>query len=222
MKAVILLVLLTTQTFVDSDKLESIQSVQIDKSDYRYNDNLESYMNCEELTIWSMPFENISCSSVLHAQGTSNYDVANLSDHNLQTAWIEGDAEYGIGTKIEVTFNYDAHSFFGSAYQFYGVINVFNGYCKSLKSWQENSRVKTFKVYFNDTAICFVDLVDTWHFQYFDISKFFRNAYLDKNKEAPYEINEGDRLIFEVTAVYEGSKYKDVGISEFMIEGAKN
>jgi len=203
-------------------ELEGISAIEADTSNYEYEESIEAYKTAEMWTIWTSPFSNGSASSRLKSQKSNSYSVDKLSDFDLNTAWIEGKSDYGIGEQIEFVFEYPKHAYFGSAYQFYGRVNLFNGYCKSMKTWEENSRVKTLKVYFNDTPIALVELVDTWQFQYFDFSHFFRNHYINENLNAPYEVKEGDKLMFEIVDVYKGSKYSDVGFSEFMYRGASN
>jgi hypothetical protein len=92
-------------------------------------------------------------------------------------------------------------------------VEVFNGYCKSESIWKANSRVKRLKMYYNDIPVCIVELADTWQHQSFDIGKFFlSNQY----PEAPFQLSNGSSLKFEIMDIYEGDKYKDVAISEFV------
>lgn len=143
----------------------------------------------------------IKCSSTLPNQGAVSYVATNLDDAKLNTAWCEGDSEYGIGTTIEYTIK----TSFGTILQ--GESNtisaeIVNGYYKNEKSYLENSRVKSFNCYLNNKLIAVIELND------------FRGT---QNFELVENIKKGDVLKFEITDVYKGTKYKDVLITEFRL-----
>jgi hypothetical protein len=208
-----------------SIELEKFGARILDSSDYRYRTTLKAY-NVDEVQVdwqmWSKPIGTPEATSCLTAQGKNKYLITNLIDYNLSTAWIEADTGYGLGESFSFTINYQDGASFATAYEFYGVINIFNGYCKSLKTWEENSRVKSLKVSLNNKPLCYIQLLDTWQFQTVDISLLFKNRYMKTNMQAPHEIKQGDNLKFEIVEVYPGSKYKDTAISGFFAEGAKN
>jgi len=207
---------------VFSQNVEIIRSTQIERSSDIYENSIMGYKANEFWGIWTMPIGDAFSTSELKPQGQINYSIKNISDYNLNTAWIEGANHYGIGEKFGFVLNFPDNTEYGGAYQFHGIVNLFNGYCKSHETWEQNSRVRTLKVYYNDITVCIVELIDTWHFQYFDIWKFFKNKREDKYLDAPFEIKQGDSLTFEILDVYSGAKYTDVAISEFMAEGAGN
>ena len=128
-------------------------------------------------------------SSTLAAQGNKNYNVKNISDGNPMSAWVEGKADYGIGESFEIRAA--------------GVNSIYNGYQSSPKNWLENSRVKRFKVYRNNTPICFLDLTDEMGGQQFELPG--HNNY-NQAKEYTFK--------FEIVDVYKGTKWPDVAISE--------
>jgi hypothetical protein len=222
MKIPILIFFSSIALWTFSQDLEIIKAKQIESTSDIYENDIEGYKTNEFWGIWTMPIGDAYSTSELKSQGQVNYFIKNISDYNLNTAWIEGKPDYGIGEQFGFTFNFPENTEYGGAYQFYGIVNLFNGYCKSLETWQQNSRVKNLKVYYNRIPICIVDLIDTWHFQYFDIGKFFKYKRDKKFMNAPFEIRQGDKLTFEIIDVYPGNKYKDVAISEFMAEGAGN
>ncbi len=208
------------QVDVDSD---TIIAKTVDVASDNFEKDIASYKVSEFWPSWSMPIGIPKSSSNLESVGDISYIPDNLSDYDLNTAWIpKNTTNWGIGESFEFIFNFPENTSYADAYQFYGICNLFNGYCKSLETWEANSRVKKLKVFYNDKFVCFVKLQDTWHLQYFDISKYFVNKVDKKYLDAKYEIVEGDRLRFEIIEVYKGSKYKDTAISEFLCEGAGN
>jgi len=203
-------------TLVPAD-LKVIKSVQIDKNHYAYKNSIEEYKNSEEWTIWSVPITGLyRSSSDLKKEGIFYYEKNCLTDHNLDTYW----SAKSLNENIVVVFHNP--ELFGTGLEFYGKINLFNGCCASESLWNDYSRVKKLKVYFNRIPLCIVELKDTWQFQSFDISSFFKNIYQKKNMNAPYEIKKGDYLVFEVVDIYKGNKFNEIIISEFMAEGAPN
>ncbi len=173
---------------------------------------------------WAVPVGDATASSTLCSQGKNNYEVKNLTDDKQNTAWVEGKADYGIGEYIAFKMQYDETdplSCFGCVYQFFGLCYIQNGYCKSDIIWRANSRVKRFKLYHNNTAICFIDLMDTQRLQVINISKFFTQNH-EGVQEGRIDVKNGDVLKFEIIDVYKGEKYKDTAISTFIGQGMGN
>lgn len=208
--------------FFHANCVETIYSKIVEKGDDNFEKSLEAYKSSEFWPMWSMPIGKPYASSSLTSSGENNYSISNILDYDLNTAWVAGDIAYGIGESFEFTFDFPENTNYAGAYQFYGIINLFNGYCKSEELWKANSRVKKLKVFYNNQFVCYVELCDSWHFQSFDIGKYFVNRRENKYMDAKYEIKNGDTLKFEIVEVFKGSKYKDVAISEFLCEGAGN
>jgi hypothetical protein len=204
-----------------SRDLELIKS-QIDDSKDIYENSIENYKSSEMWRIWAFPIGDAFSSSELKSNGQIDFSIKNISDLDLNTAWIEGKSNEGIDEQFGFTFNFSKDSEYGGAYEFFGIVNLFNGYCKSIETWQQYSRVKRLKVFYNKIPLCIIELADTWHLQYFDIGKFFKYKRDKKYMNAPYEIKRGDKLTFEIIEVYYGSKYKNVALSEFIALGAGN
>jgi len=134
--------------------------------------------------ICTMNSEYYSASSFLKSQGSNNYAPSNLFDYDTSTAWVEGKSGYGIGEKIII--------------EDFVPNSIVNGYTKSSKSFYDNSRVKTFKVYRNGRPICYLRLEDTMKRQSFEL---------------PFDNWDG-QFIFEIIDVYPGRKWKDTAISD--------
>lgn len=133
--------------------------------------------------------EPTKASSTLPNQGAYNYRIKNINDEDPMTAWVEGQQGYGIGEYFEIRTA--------------GVNVIYNGYQSSPKSWIENSRVKRFKVFKNNNPICYLDLTDEMGRQIFELP-----GHQNYNPQTVYTFR------FEIVEVYEGTKWKDVAISE--------
>ena len=131
----------------------------------------------------------VSASSFLKSQGSNSYRPNNMLDYNPLTAWVEGKSGYGIGQ--EITFEGDIPNM------------ILNGYQKSVSSYYNNSRVKTFKVFYNGRALCYLQLKDRMGEQSFDLPINAWKGY----------------LVFEIIDVYPGKKWKDTAISQFSRRG---
>lgn len=140
------------------------------------------------------------CGNTINAKASSSlattkngitYSPENVCDLQLNTAWVEGKNDYGIGESIE---------FEAVQYPFH-TIEIYNGYSKSLKNWNENSRVKTIKLYVNNHPQYILELKDTYQLQ------SFRVDTLNSNKETV-------SLKFEIIDIYPGEKYKDTAITD--------
>ncbi len=220
-KILIGLILISNLAFGQNKKLETIYAVESDSSDYSYVDKLEDLIDGERWGFHSGAIGKPKAESTLKSQRQNDYTIENIHDLDLTTAWIEGNPDYGIGESFTIEFDWkEDYEGFGKVYNFYGVIEIFNGYCKSEKVWTENSRIKTLKMYYNERPVCLIELVDTWQYQRLDLRKFFKEPNFFPNGEI--EAKDGDKLKFEIIDVYKGTKYKDTGLSEFVFESPGN
>jgi hypothetical protein len=146
-------------------------------------------------------------SSHLQPQGNNRYDVKNIGDYRVNTAWIEGVKGYGIGETITYTFTKEdfdkAH--IEKQINFNGFM-VLNGYCKNKKTWKENSRVKKILIEHNNQPLYAAILHDSMKVQLIQ----FDSVYLQR----------GDKVKVTILEVYPGDKYQDTAISELVPLGA--
>ncbi len=182
---------------------------------------MQNLIHGERWGFHSGPIGKPKANSTLKPQGKNEYSIENIHDLDVTTAWIEGNTDYGIGESFTIEFDWkENYEGFGKVYNFYGVIEIFNGYCKSEKVWIENSRIKTLKMYYNNIAVCMIELIDTWQYQRLDLRKLFNEPNFYPNGKI--YAKDGDILKFEIVDVYKGTKYKDTGLSEFVFASPGN
>lgn len=139
-------------------------------------------------------------SSFLSPQSGNTYIPSNAHDFDLRTAWVEGVKGYGIGEYIEFYFEPFSPRV--------TVIEIYNGYFKSEKAWEDNSRVKKFKLYVNNKPYAILELEDSRAVQRFHVEPLQSKI---ENKDLV--------LKFEIMEVYEGKRWDDVAISEINFDG---
>jgi hypothetical protein len=140
-------------------------------------------------------------SSSLPHRNKLRYGAAEAHDFKLNTAWVEGSEGDGIGEFLEYTIDTGE-----SNLRVTGLI-VFNGYRKSKELWQDNSRVKRFKMYVDGKPYGIISLKDAFNYQTVEIGSVELKA---KKKTT---------LRFEIMEVYKGRKYSDTVITEIELEG---
>jgi hypothetical protein len=142
--------------------------------------------------------DTVFCSSQLPNYNEITYGAANIHDFDAGTAWVEGVKEHGKGEKISIGFPANNPPV--------TTVKVFNGYMKTEKTWKENSRVKTLKMYVNSKPYALLHLEDAIGEQQFLIDTLKPN---------------GKPLVFtfEIREVYKGSKYDETAISEINFDG---
>jgi hypothetical protein len=91
------------------------------RGDYRASSELVDGKDC---------FKNTEPYSI-----NPKYGVQNLFDGNYKTAWVEGIKGYGIGEAVYLSIPHN-----------YKIINIFNGFGKSLTLYKNNSRAKRLKL----------------------------------------------------------------------------
>jgi hypothetical protein len=141
---------------------------------------------------------NIFTSSTLNTQGAVSYIADNMQDDDPTTAWVEGDTEYGIGQYLEITTE-----------RLSSKLIIYNGYQKSPKTFIENSRVKSLRVSENGIDRCIIRLKD----------EMGRQLVTVEELGLMFNQNGNSKLTFTIMEVYEGTKFKDVAISEFFSNG---
>jgi len=142
--------------------------------------------------------DSIYASSTLSPNKTLDYKADNVHDFSLRTAWVEGVNGYGVGQSL--TFRFAKQS------PPVTTVEIYNGYMKSDKVWQDNSRVKQLKLYVNNKPYALLNLKDIKSKQIFAIDTL---QGVDKELY----------LKFEIADVYKGDKYDDVAISEIEFDG---
>lgn len=137
--------------------------------------------------------ENVKASTTLAPQGKFKYLAKYVCDDDPTTAWVEGNADYGIGEYLE---------FKNWVPMGNGEISILNGYQFSKALWENNSRVKKFKISINGKDACILELGDVM-----GVQKFNLPATMLKTLE------QGKIIRFTIAETYPGLKWKDTAIS---------
>jgi len=150
-------------------------------------------------------------SSTLGSTSRHSYELSNLADCDLSTAWVEGDPEYGIG--VQLYFTVKPASWVADTYPSileqdtnYLAIYINNGYVKSDESWRNNSRIKTFNICRETGEVIHtVFLRDT--------------AGVQMIRQVPFPADVYDvNWYIEIIEVFPGLRWKDTAISELRIQ----
>lgn len=178
--------------------------------DKEYNLEIKQEFPVSDKDLNEINFQGCSwycCGNTIRAKASTlttlkngvTFSPENVCDLKLNTAWVEGKTDYGIGESIEFeAIQYPFHT-----------IEIYNGYSKSLKDWKEYSRVKTIKLYVNNRPQYILKLKDTYQLQSFRIDT------LNNNKET---VN----LKFEIIDIYPGGEYKDTAITDINLNYDKH
>jgi hypothetical protein len=137
--------------------------------------------------------QDVKASSTLAQQGKYKYLASNILDDNPTTAWVEGNVDYGIGEFLEFKDWVPMGN---------GELSILNGYQSSKSAWENNSRVKKFKISINGKDVCILELGDVMGVQTFNLPV-----------NALKTLGDGGILRFTIIEVYSGLKYKDTAIS---------
>lgn len=144
--------------------------------------------------------DSVSATSFLAAQGQNSYLPKNIHDFDINTAWIEGKEDLGIGESISVHFRG-----FREGEPLTSVV-IYNGYQRDTKSWEQNSRVKKLRMYVNEMVVAILEMEDTMQGQKF-------NVRVDTQGDKPIVIR------FEIVEAYQGSRWKDTAITQIEFDG---
>lgn len=137
---------------------------------------------------------DVTASSTLGNEGKISYNIANITDNNSSTAWVEGKNGDGIGEYVE--FDYTGPVYLSS-------ITIANGYRKSESLYYKNNRVKELKIVLDDGTYKVLSLGDDY---YNSIQTFDLNLDVSSKSFKIY-----------IESVYHGNKYDDTCIDEISI-----
>lgn len=140
---------------------------------------------------------------------TEKYFPNDTKDLNAYTAWVENKEGDGVGESISLHMD----SIYFSAIQEGGVnsvictgLKIINGINTSHDDWFNNARVKLMKIYQNNIPFCLIELYDSTNWQ-------------DITFTQPMIIKPNDVIKAEIVDVFEGYKYQNAGITEFLLVG---
>lgn len=138
------------------------------------------------------------------------YPSSNLTDMNLETAWVTK----GKGGWIEFTFKEPVTNLAGFA--------IVNGFAKNYDTYNENNRLKNIRVDIKQTGKdwktmeWFSELPDKPYSKLYFSNLFTKIDYIDFydsiESEEPIE-----KIRFRIQDIYSGSKYDDTCISEIIL-----
>lgn len=147
----------------------------------------------------------VEATSELANQGSINYSASNLRAASRNSVWAEGVEGNGIGESIFVKQMYAGT---GDVEFTISDICIVNGYAQNETKWQENGRVKSLELYYQDEYMGLITLEDTMNPQFIDVR--------------PVQMKVGNGLDsnfrFEIAEVYEGTKYEDTCLTGILID----
>ena len=150
-------------------------------------------------------------------EGKTLYSAYNLLDNDNNTAWVEGESDFGKNVRIKINVK--------------GVVTqilLVNGFRKSSKTYYENNRVKKIALYIDGTRLGEMEFPDRpFHKvtmanildegELINLGNFFDKNY-DKTRKGRAFFCKSN-LEIEILEVYPGTKYNDTCISDiYMIK----
>lgn len=146
------------------------------------------------------------------SQMKKDHPAADTEDLNAYTAWVTRKGDHGIGQSLTLKFD----PIYFAAMEEGGVnsvkvtgLKIINGYNKSHEDWFNNARVRTMKIYHNGRPFCNIRLYDTTNWQKITFNR-------------PMIIRPGDKIKAVITDYFEGYKYPNACITEFLPVGEPN
>ena len=145
-------------------------------------------------------------------EGTSVYSAINLIDGNYATPWVEGASDFGKNQKIKLNLFGNPSKFSASNYETVTHLYLLNGFRKNEKTYYENNRIKTLRLWVNGKDCGTVELKDR-PFKVINDFNFAYEADLLNNER----LTKVKSIEIEILDVYKGTKYNDTCISEIVV-----
>lgn len=144
--------------------------------------------------------DTVTASSQLRGAADSLYAPMNVHDLDYCTAWCEGVEGNGVGERLIYHFAPDSPRLH--------TIIVVNGFVQDSARWRENGRVKELLVHDNGKPVARLALDDTMDDQAFKVGLLGRHTD-----------GRAMDLVFEIRAVYPGTRYKNTALTEVYFDG---
>lgn len=152
--------------------------------------------------------DSVWASSTLKPMAGISYKADNAHDLSYKTAWVEGVPGNGTGEYLVYRFSAQAPRI--------TTITVVNGYVKSAKAWQDNSRAKKLKMYINNKPFAILNLQDNRNEQVFEFAPIGESNRDDWEALAT---KPAWTMKFEIMEVYKGDRFDDCAITEIYFDG---
>lgn len=174
-----------------------------------FNSTVVEKEDPEEIADWGIGCSFYCAAFSVTTRASSNlshrkrlrYEAGQSHDFKLNTAWVEGKDGDGIGEFLEYIVSGVESELTVTS------LKIFNGYRKSREAWQDNSRVRQFKLHVDGKPYGLINLKDAYNYQTVEVGKIKLNT------------GKSTTLRFEIMAVYKGRKYSDTAITEIELEG---
>lgn len=145
-------------------------------------------------------------------EGTSVYSAKNLIDGSYSTPWVEGASDFGKNQKIKLNLFGNPSKFSAFNYETVTHLYLLNGFRKNEKTYYENNRIKTLRLWVNGKDCGTLELKDR-PFKVINDFNFAYEADLLNNER----LNKVKSIEIEILDVYKGTKYNDTCISEIVV-----
>ena len=141
-------------------------------------------------------------SSSCQEADTCSYEGINTHDWSIHSAWVTRPNDYGVGESLTY--------FFPGNCPRITTVCILNGYTRDTNEWQDYSRVKRLKVYYDGKPYAILELQDTRGEQEFDVGLL---GYRDVENHSEWSLK------FEILEVYPGRKHQNTAITELYFDG---
>lgn len=146
----------------------------------------------------------LSASTCLKDEGKNSYQAQMAHDFKLETAWVEGKDDQGVGETL--TFRFDMSEDPNEKLTITG-LKLANGYQKSHTAWENNGRVKRLKMTVDGRDHGTLELQDGFGVQEIGFG------------EVPLPTKKVTEICFTILEAYPGKKFNDTAISEIEFVG---
>ena len=146
------------------------------------------------------------------------YDVTNIIDKKLETAWVEGVKGPGKGEWVKLKLDAEKISHSSTPFSI-SEIGIIPGYAKSRTTWYENNRVKKMLV------VIYTPASATQENEWVALRLFLKDDNKLQLFQVPidyiaYNFDPMTKTVwFKIEDVYRGTKYDDTCISEIVLRG---
>lgn len=156
-------------------------------------DNLEQENVETENNIKVTELDNSSINSITASSSLDGYNTEYINDGLLETSWVEGKNDNGIGEYLLILFD--------NEYLMNGLC-IYSGYHKTEEIYYKNSRPNSLELEFSDGTVQIVELEDLYQVE--QVIEFEQPIYTSYVK-------------IIIKEVYFGNTYEDTCISEIQV-----
>ncbi|MEK8217027.1 NADase-type glycan-binding domain-containing protein [Paenibacillus sp. FSL L8-0463] len=187
-------------------QLENTELKKLGQLEFKYE--YEAYLLSKHIRASKIPISQFK-SAIASTELGKEYEITNMFDGKLNTAWVEGAKGTGIGETITLELKPGTYV---------DGVRIINGYMKSKESYENNARIKTIRLsYLMGNSEWITEDVDLADLPFDSKKAADQNSIYLLSQQIGQIGQEVSKIKLTILSTYPGKKFADTCVSELIV-----